>query len=152
MHNIRLITPSDFPQVRRMMFSFHAESPYKDQELSEDKLASVVHYFSETNNDRCAVLAVDDENFPVGVIAGYTRPNLFNGELVAVEQVLWITPEYRKGKIADDLIHAFEFWAKKVGCSYITVSSLENETTKVIDRFYKRRNYRPIEHAYIKDI
>lgn len=64
--------------------------------------------------------------------------------------VLWyVVPEKRGTGIAGELLDAFEFWAAKVGCSLISMTTLNPSSGK---SFFEKRGYIAQELAYTKQL
>jgi hypothetical protein len=83
---------------------------------------------------------------PVGILAATAEPMLFNKTKIACELIWWIEPEFRRSRAAEKMRQAYEFWAKKVGCTSCSV--VDHEDT--LDKYYTRKGYERRETAYLK--
>lgn len=139
---IRVATPADYAQVKTFANNFLAVSPYKDK-YDEECLHNLISHSLTTSNKEVVVL-LDD----FGMIAGRTNPFMFGTKLIATEVGWWVEPEHRKTGIGKDLLDAFEFWAKEVGCDSVVMVSLDD----ALGKFYERNGYVLTERSYIKDL
>jgi GNAT superfamily N-acetyltransferase len=147
---MRKATIEDYDDVLSMVKSYAYSSPYKtkvnDQALElitkeflldKDK---VVFYIIQQDTD------YDPVNKPIAFIAGAATPFFLGLDTVATEIAWWVHPEHRLNGLGKYLMEAFEEWAKKVGCSMICLSSMDEETGEV----YIKRGYSLKEYSYLK--
>lgn len=85
-----------------------------------------------------------------GMIAGVANPFIFDRNInMATEVAWWIEPEARFNGLGQELLGAFEYWAKeKANCKLITMVSLTDELAK----FYEKNGYKLFERAYMKEL
>lgn len=100
-------------------------------------------FLSNTNGDKLVLLNGDK-----GFLAAQIAPFMFGTEPVANEVAWYVLPEHRESNVGGELLEAFEFWAKKQNCKFITLSCLDES----VARFYESRDYKLLERAYVKEI
>lgn len=87
----------------------------------------------------------------IGVCGGLVAPDVCTGKPRATELFWWLEPEHRKGGLALRLMHAFEGWASEEDCEAVTFAFIHGTgREEVLDRWYRRRGYRPLETHYVK--
>lgn len=84
-----------------------------------------------------------------GMLAGFIAPFLLGQASIATEITWWVKPSARKKNVGAELVNAFEYWAKKLGCVYVTMSCYADND---IGDFYKSIGYELHEKAYIKEL
>lgn len=149
---LRLARPDDKDLVRPVMARFHEASPYHFMEVDWNKIDQLVDVFTSDLETKCFILDVTEDGQVKGLLVGQVSEGLLNTENIASEVLWWVETPYRKTRTAFELLGAFEFWASKVGCKYIQMSRLEDETGEKVSKLYTKRNYRRTESAYLKEI
>lgn len=134
-----------------MVYKFWASTPYGNVALEESKAFDLIATFIEKPVDRIMILAMDGDK-PVGFIAAVASETLLTRDKLAHEMAWWMEPEYRKSRVALELVQAYEFWAKKVGCKLIQMSTVETDQVEKISKYYSRKGYRLIERSFLKEI
>jgi GNAT superfamily N-acetyltransferase len=72
--------------------------------------------------------------------------SLFSPHKTATEIGWYVSPDERGKEAGKQLLEAFEYWAQKVGCKYITMISLDDR----VGKFYEKKGYSLLERAYMK--
>lgn len=144
----------DFMDVMEMTVNFIKESPYSNVPIDESKVADVVVGFMTSPNEKTVILAVDEKtNEAVGLISGCISEHLFNRERTAFEVTWWVKPEHRGAKVSLKLFGALEYWARKMGCSYIQFGAAQGtEYSDKVAKLYVRNGYIPTEATFLKAI
>ena len=88
----------------------------------------------------------------IGAIAGVVSELPINDLVVAQELMLWLDPSHRNGKTAPKLIDGYVEWASKKGCDFVRLSALEGILSGKAGFLFKRKGFKPIETAYIKEL
>ena len=88
----------------------------------------------------------------VGAIAAVAMELPINDLICTQELMLWLDPEHRNGKTAPKLIDAYVEWAKGLGCDYARLSALDCVLDGRAGVLFKRKGFKPIETAYIKEL
>lgn len=146
--NLKLATLDDLDQVVRLVVTFIRQSPYKNEPYDIDEISTLVETLLRDKNKGIVVLLLNDD-VPVGFIGGLITKMLFNKDAIATELFWWVDPQFR-GRKALSLKEAFEFWAKRVGARYITMSAPASDAR--VSRYYERAGYENIENSYLKRV
>jgi GNAT superfamily N-acetyltransferase len=149
--HLELATWDHYNAIQDMVLKFAKASPYAATEVDEAKAANMIVDFIERPIDRVLLVAMDGKQ-PVGMLAGVISEFILSRERIASELIWWMEPDYRKSRIAFEMIEAYEFWAAKLGCSIITLSTVETEQTDRIQKYYSRKGYHLVERSFIKEI
>lgn len=144
---LHLATHQDLPVLLEMTKKFHQHSPYSDQEYDEPQVTNLINTFlTGDRNERLIIMYGS-----VGMLAAMTTPMLFNSAKISTDVMWWVDPPSR-GKAGPELLRAYEYWAKLVGCRYIQTALLETEQSDRIEKLYTRRGYKRLERAYLKEV
>ncbi len=100
-----------------------------------------------TNENMCVF--IDDEY--KGAIGGVATPYYMTGQIIVSELFWWVEPEYR-GSLGGDLLHTLEEWAKYKEADAVSMVSLESSNPRVMDRVYRRKGFKLMEHSYLKAV
>lgn len=144
---LRVATVDDFDAVFEMCSKFIQQTRYSEYLVEEVFRPLVESFVTDTTNDKIGILALD-EGKPVGLIGGAVNYFLFGGIKYAAEIAWWVEPEYRKSGVGKELIEAFEYWASKIDCKFVSMSALDKELPK----FYEKLGYGFAEVSYIKGL
>ena len=137
-------TIEDYNRVIAMVSKYAYDSPYKDKVNFEALEVLVKGFLLE--KDKVVFYVHDENGFPLGFLAGAALPFILGLDTVATEFAWWVHPDFRLNGVGTLLIEAFENWAKEVGCSMISLSSMDEKTGEV----YVKRGYSLKEHTYLK--
>jgi hypothetical protein len=143
---IRFATEEDLPVLVEMVRKFYNATPYSALVFDEKKTTEVIRNLINESNNISIVLVADDLDIRGTIIASVTEP-LCSSEKISTELVWWVDEAYR-GRISIELLDAYEYWQKKVGCSAVSMASIQGGSN--LDKFYKRRGYIPSEVTYYK--
>ena len=143
MPTLKQATIEDNENVLAMVKEYAYTSPYKDK-VNKEALELLVKEFL-VEKDKVVFYVVQD-NLPIGFLAGAAVPFMLGLDTVATEFAWWVHPDFRLNGVGSLLIEAFENWAKEVGCSMISLSSMDEATGEV----YIKRGYSLKEHTYLK--
>lgn len=147
-----LADKSHFEIIKKMALKFKEASPYKDLPLHDDKVERLVNELIKAPLSKSTVILAEKEGEIVGLLAGSVSEQLFNNDKIASEIMWWVEPEHRRSRISLELLNAFEYWAKAVGCTVASMVMIETEQAEAVHKLYTKRGYRTTEKAYIKDI
>src|SRR5687767_8203662 len=126
---LRIAIVDDVDHVVKMVMKFAENSPFKDY-VEEAVVRQIAEDLIETDNSQKIILLHGEE----GLLAGQAIPFVFGTKLMATEVWWWVDPDARGKSVGKELLEAFEFWAKKVGCALITMSSLD----ETIGKYYEK--------------
>lgn len=142
---IRIATDKDIDLIVDMATKFIETTPYKDI-YSVGQLRKVVTHMVSPLTDRNNQIILLSDNG--GFLAALATPSLFGDFRQATEMAWWVEPDARGKKAGGELLRAFEFWAKKVGCKLATMSSLDDK----VGKYYEKNGYKLYERAYVKEV
>jgi GNAT superfamily N-acetyltransferase len=135
----------------------HAESPrYSRMQFSEKKVETMIRRMVSgtlTTPAPGGALVAEKDGMIVGMMGGFVTETWFSEDKIASDYTLYILPEYRrKGRIAVELVRAFERWAIAQGAVDIvpgTSTEIDAEATR---SFYQKMGYEHYGHSMIKRV
>lgn len=133
-------------------FFFH--SPYADMPIDTDCVEETIErFFAQPKEDAMVLLALDDSDNPIGMIAAQAVEFPFNTQRISTEIIWWMDPEFRSTKRALGLIEMYEFWAQHIAkCNAVQMVCLSNLDPDRLGKYYERRGYKQVERVYMKGI
>lgn len=115
--------------------------------IENQTIAETIHSYIEN----MIGIVAEENGKVVGVIGGMLLPSIFNKtQLIGQETVWFVNKDYRKGTIGLKLIKAFEYECLERGANLIIMGLMGNLNTDILDKYYKRHNYKLLEREYIK--
>lgn len=138
---IRSATHEDIPALVGMGKQFHAASIDKDIPYDPD---GAVSFFKALIGSDMGFVAISETGFVAGLTT--TLPQLQKDYLIASECYWWAERD------GNDLIKAFERWAKERGASRIVISHRHDTRNAALSRLYRMMGYEPYEHYYMRAI
>lgn len=127
------------------MFSKESKYPFK---LDLEKL---YNSFDEAiNRDDFCVFVYEVDGSLEGMLVGASVAPLFSKDKVATELAWYMNVEHRDGKAALRLLKAYEDWAKKAECKFVTM--IDIDTLEDLHSLYERKGYTLTEKTYVKEI
>ena len=118
--------------------------------INPNKVATSLQQLIDSESGIVKVVCFNAEI--VGAIAGVVTELPINDFIVSQELMLWLDPSHRNGKTAPKLIDAYVEWATKLGCDYARLSALDVILDGKAGILFKRKGFKPIETAYIKEL
>lgn len=141
---IKIATIDDLPEILEMSMKFITSTGY-DKYSNEQTISNLIETIVTGPQDEMIILLIPG----VGFLAGQSSPFAFGPHLLASEIAWWINEERRKSGAGEELIEAFEYWAKNVArCSIISLTGLDDQ----IGKFYEKKGYKLYERAYMKEL
>ena len=125
------------------------------EEASRNVKVDVEHttrtFQNMVKNGTAVMLALfDDEGKRLGGLAYIKSPDLYSGELMAIELYWFVHPGNRgSGKL---LLDAFEESAKKNGCVKAAMIHMVDSFPETLKTLYEKRGYKLIELHYTKEL
>lgn len=140
---IRIANIEDVPKVVNSVSGFMKES--KHAPFSVEK--SIQSWESIVEAGIGVMLILGDFD---GALGGFATPDPHRDCLVASEAFWYVKPECRGN--GDELLKAFEQWAKKQGCGRIIMTHLSDSMPQSLKKYYERKGYLELETNYIKEL
>lgn len=144
---LRLAALTDTDRLVEMTRKFISLSPYAHYPVDDDKIRELVSQCLDYTKNIIFIYATD-EGEPQGMLAATTNEFLFNRERIASEMAWWVEPAYR-GRGGTLLKAAFEHWARHMGCTLASMSSLD---TLAVRKVLSRSGYRKTEDTFVKEL
>lgn len=85
----------------------------------------------------------------IGAIAGVLSPNMFTGDMMAIECFWFVFPEHRGHGIR--LLKAYEYWAASRDVKLVCMVHLKGLQPESLKALYERMGYHEIETNYLKE-
>ncbi len=138
---VRIATIDDLDICSRMALEFIRKTAYA-LFYDEGRVVALVKEFLQSNPSEKVILLWEDK----GMLAGAKVPFIFGTDTMATEVGWWVDPSHRGTKVGLELLKAFEYWATKTGCKFITMVSIDDS----LDKFYEKNEYKLYERAFLK--
>src|SRR5690554_5026836 len=136
--SVRIATLNDVPKIMEMAETLYKQSTYSYIDIDLSKARESIEKFIVENGKEYMVLVSYDGDEVVGVLAAYAFSPLFSKDKIAVEALLWLEPDYRTNARGNDLLDAYEYWAKLVGCKILQYGLLASADPR-LGKLYERR-------------
>ena len=137
---IRRATTADLEEVVEQGRAFLAYSPHRWIELDEIAFEAAAEQMITGNG---AIFLAED-----GFIGGILVPCYFNPSVTFASELFWYAPNGG----GQELLAAFEEWARESGADAVTCSGLADSHERAIRRVYGRAGYHTSEIAFMKRI
>lgn len=135
---IEPITAENRDDVMTIAREFHAESRYCNEEFDDEHIGEYldVNYFADTYHPPChGFLAYDEEDTPIGFMSFALVNKLMNSAVIALEEVMYVSPTHRGTRVGAELNKCCEDRAKAFGCSaFIVMANSGIATAETFDR------------------
>jgi GNAT superfamily N-acetyltransferase len=96
------------------------------------------------------LVALNDDDKRIGGLAYLKSPDIYSGEITAIELYWFIHPEYRGG--GKMLVDAFEESARGKGCVKAAMIHMVDSFPESLKEFYEKRGYHLTELHYVKKL
>lgn len=150
---LRHATLEDIPYIIKMGQNLYKDAgkTYQAFEVDLPRTKEMLEKFIIEGQENFLVLISHDKGTPVGAVAGYVFQPLFSRQRIATEVLLWLEPEYRTTQRGNELLDAYEYWAKLVGASLAQYGLLSSADPR-LGKLYERRGAYPAEVTYYKEL
>ena len=118
--------------------------------FDSNKVKDLVSGLIESENGFVKIVTIDEE--VVGALLATATPVAINSFIFAQEIMFWLDPDHRNGKTSSKLIEEYVEWSKAAGCDFVRLSSIEDLQGSRVGLLFKRKGFKPIESAYIKEL
>lgn len=147
MKELSQLTREELPAATEVLHRFYEEGKLPGKMSDESFVRS---WGSFLRSDTGTIIAEKEDGKITGLLGAILFPDLNNGDLVATEAFWYVDPQHRGGGIK--LFNRFEEWGKARGAKRLIMVHLLSSMPEALNRFYKRRGYRPVEVNYVKEI
>jgi|TARA_R110000868_G_scaffold154643_3_gene380742 GNAT superfamily N-acetyltransferase len=118
--------------------------------FDSNKVKDLVSSLIDSEAGFVKIVTIDEE--VVGALIATATPVPINSFIFAQELMFWLDPDHRNGKTSPKLIDAYVEWSKAVGCDFVRLSTLDELLDSRVGVIFKRKGFKPIETAYIKEL
>ena len=118
--------------------------------FDSNKVKDLVSSLIDSEAGFVKIVTIDEE--VVGALIATATPVPINSFIFAQELMFWLDPDHRNGKTSPKLIDAYVEWSKAVGCDFVRLSTLDELLDSRVGVLFKRKGFKPIETAYIKEL
>lgn len=142
---VRPATEDDIPPVVAMCGRFLRESEFgKWVSFEPEALVGLMGLALKIG----CVFVAEENDLPVGFIAGVALPHPFSGVTFAEELAWWVDPEHRRSGLGPLLLAEFEAWAKAKGARFAKMVAPAGEPG--VGRYYRHCGYAEVETHFYK--
>src|SRR5690606_13241410 len=139
----------DIPALLQLGEKLFKDSPMEPMEFNPEKVRAQLEKAIISDQKDFLVLVSHVEDKPVGILAAYAFTPIFTDHRIACEVFWYLEPEYRKGTRGLDMMRAYEYWAKLVGCKVAQYGWLVS-SPKNMPVLYERTGAELAEQVYYK--
>ena len=118
--------------------------------FDSNKVKDLVSSLIDSEAGFVKIVTIDEE--VVGALIAAATPVPINSFIFAQELMFWLDSDHRNGKTSPKLIDAYVEWSKAVGCDFVRLSTLDELLDSRVGVIFKRKGFKPIETAYIKEL
>tara|TARA_R110001632_G_scaffold213640_1_gene340036 strand:- start:222 stop:683 length:462 start_codon:yes stop_codon:yes gene_type:complete len=118
--------------------------------FDSNKVKDLVSSLIDSEAGFVKIVTIDEE--VVGALVAMASPIPINSFIFAQEIMFWLDPDHRNGKTSSKLIEEYVEWSKAAGCDFVRLSSLDELLGSRVGVLFKRKGFKPIETAYIKEL
>ena len=148
---LRLATLEDIPDLLRLAKELESGSPMERLSVDYEKVRMNLEKAIISNQTEWLALVSHVEGKPVGVLFAYCFEPIFSSQKLAVEVLWYLEPEHRKGRRGIDMMKAYEYWAKLVGCNVVQYGWMVN-SPEGMKKMYERTGAELSEMTYYKEL
>lgn len=147
---IRHANKFDIQEIIRMLKAFREKAPaqYLRDANNQEHIEKL---FNNILAGAGFILLAIKEDDPVGMLIAAQHQNIWNPEVVQVSEIaFWVNEEYRGGKFAHKLLHAYiqqcEEWKQEKRIHFFSLSKMVNSP----DLSYEKFGFEKLEETWIK--
>ena len=136
---VRELTAKDIPQVIHLGGRMHEESQYSVLEFAPEAVAAVCYQIID-NEDMLGLVAIEGQTV-VGMFSARVSTYLYGGELIANDDLLYVSPEYRGSRAFYLLIKEYDNWAWLKGAKMTFLSQTSGVGVETVNNLYARLGF-----------
>lgn len=122
--NLKIATELDFDTTLKFALAQVESLPFR-HDYSEQRIREILLWTLRGDPTQSIILLSFLEGIPVGVLGCSVSLPLWTTEKLATELLFYVADATNQRRIAQSLLRAYKFWARKVGCSYIEYSVMK---------------------------
>jgi hypothetical protein len=146
---LRHATLDDIPWIITEASKEFQESPYIEFGVNRAKARQLLEKLIIEGQENGVVLLSYDGSKIVGCLAAYAFSPLFSTNRIATECLWFLSEEYRKTARGLDMMKAYEYWAKLVGCTHVQYGLLSTSPERM-KSLYDRTGAKMTEQIFTK--
>lgn len=146
---LRFATLDDVDWIVQNGIQEFKDSPYFDFGVDQRKTRALFERLIADGQNDAVVLISHDAGSPVGVLAAYAFQPLFSRSKIAIECLWFLTESNRKGSRGHDMMKAYEYWARLVGCSHVQYGLLTTSPERM-EILYRKTGATETERIFTK--
>lgn len=123
---------------------------YTNVILDENKLEAILK--SNVNNVKFYLNFAFDDSELVGVCCATLMEPIFNRDLLAVDQFIYVKPDRRSNGIATELITGLVVWAKERGVNRIRLASTTGWDLDTYNKIRESHGFKHVGNIYEKEL
>ena len=145
---LRVATLSDVPAMVALGGEFIKEAPnYKSRPYIAENAAK---HFTNLIKGGGAIFLIEHDEQIIGGFVGRIGGDWFNNTKIALDDCLYVKPEFRKSRAAYMLIQAFIRWAQLMGADRIQCGTTTGVESNSCIRLYKHFGF--TEYGTVLDL
>lgn len=149
---VRDASHNDLHDVIYIGKKFALEAGYSRLKVDTEKAEAT--FWSALEREDMLLQVLEFEGQVVGVFCGMVAPAFFTSELIGIELMWYLLPEYR-GKVGSEalqMVDNYEIWAKERGACMVNMVNIDMLNGDKVASIYKKRGYTLQENTFIKEI
>lgn len=147
---VRLATLEDVPRLLEIGATLYEGSPIEMIGVDPKKVRTALETAIIDQRKFLAIVSTKGEEI-VGALVAYHFEPIFSDTRVACELLLWLDPEHRRGRRGVDMMEAYEYWAKLMGCKVVQYGFLANSPEKM-EKLYEKTGAVFAEKMFFKKV
>lgn len=152
--SLRFATLSDIPRLLEIAEELYIGSPIEKIGINMDKIKKSLEIALVDQRKFLAVVSVkqiEGEEVVVGALVAYVFEPIFTDNKIACELLMWLDPDHRQGRRGYELMQAYEYWAKLLGCKVAQYGFMENSPPRM-EKLYQKTGAFYAEKTYFKPL
>lgn len=146
---LRHATLDDIPWIIAEATKEFKDSPYLDFGVDQRKARQLLEKLIVEGQEKGIVILSHDNGEPVGCLAAYSFSPLFSLNKIATECLWFLNENQRQTSRGLDMMKAYEYWAKLVGCTHVQYGLLNTSPARM-SKLYDRTGAKMTEQIYTK--
>ena len=115
--SVRRATPEDSIIIAAMgEYAMHESPHYRKFEYNSSKAMDAL--IDKIESDTCLVLTIEDNDQVVGFFIGHEYTLFYRNTKCATDDIFYIMPAWRGGKIAKDVLAEYDNWCRERDVEY----------------------------------